>query len=596
MITQTYIVNMRVGAGIAPKVKISQGDIGRNLAFKLFDGVSAFTPPAGSTAEITGRKPSGLGFSENCTMSGNIVTVSTTLDISQESGNVLAELKITNGSAVVGTANFVIYVEPAAHPDGTTDGTTEEARTVLEQCEAYAQAAQDAAEAASGDYTQLSAEIGTLSELTTTAKSSVVAAINEVNSDLSDVKVDLGDLSELETETKTDLVSAINEVAQSDGGLSEDVKAALLQLAQKVAYIDDGGQDYYDDLYDALYPPTNLISISAVYTQGDTVYTSATLNSLKTNLVVTAHYDDNSSETITDYSLSGTLTAGTSTITVSYGGKTTTFDVTVTAVALSSISAAYTQTGVIYTTDDIDNLKTNLVVTATYNDSSSETVASSDCTLSGTLASGTSTVTVTYEGKTDTFSVAVTAWDVEWDYTDGTPIGNGWVNTTSVTGTMQDTGYQMGPVNSGTSGCTLAHSPDVEYSHGVVEIDFTIVQMAITTGQYQGYCIFAPGVRFRIYDNKFYVEMSTTNTYADRIQIGTMSEGERYILRFEYNKTAGGVVVWVNGEKIYETSVALNANTTRLLMNATMKDITGNKYQNPAPATLLHAIRCKEVA
>ena len=37
-------------------------------------------------------------------------------------------------------------------------------------------------------------------------------------------------------------------------GLSDDVKAALLQLAEKVAYIDDDGQVYYDALYAALHP------------------------------------------------------------------------------------------------------------------------------------------------------------------------------------------------------------------------------------------------------------------------------------------------------------------------------------------------------
>ena len=73
-------------------------------------------------------------------------------------------------------------------------------------------------------------------------------------------------------------------------------------------------------------------SISAVYTQSGTVYDTDTLDSLKDDLVVTAHYSDSSTQTVpaADYTLSGTLTAGTSTITVAYGGKTTTFNVTVT--------------------------------------------------------------------------------------------------------------------------------------------------------------------------------------------------------------------------------------------------------------------------
>lgn len=73
-----------------------------------------------------------------------------------------------------------------------------------------------------------------------------------------------------------------------------------------------------------------LQSISAVYNQGSTViYPNSSLNDLKAGLTVTGTYPDNSTETITNYELSGTLTEGTSTITVTYNSLTTTFDVTV---------------------------------------------------------------------------------------------------------------------------------------------------------------------------------------------------------------------------------------------------------------------------
>lgn len=214
-------------------------------------------------------------------------------------------------------------------------------------------------------------------------------------------KFDLG--TEL-TDIKQDL-----EELQNDAGVTAELKQALLQLASKVAYIDDDGQDYYDDLYDALYP--NAQSVTCVYTQTGTVYTTDTLDSLKDDLVVTAHYSDSTTKVLkpSDYTLTGTLTAGASTITVHYGDLTTTFTVTVTERTLSSISAVYTQSGTVYNTDSLDSLKSDLVVTAIYNDSSTETVSSSDYTLSGTLASGTSTITVSYEEKTTTFTVAVTA-------------------------------------------------------------------------------------------------------------------------------------------------------------------------------------------
>lgn len=122
----------------------------------------------------------------------------------------------------------------------------------------------------------------------------------------------------------------IEEHPGSISGLSEAAKAALLQLAEKAAYIDANGQTYYDDLYDAFYPPAELVGITAVYTQSGTVYDTDSLDSLKSDLVVTAIYSDSTTEVITSgYTLSGTLTEGTSTITVTYEGKTATFTVTV---------------------------------------------------------------------------------------------------------------------------------------------------------------------------------------------------------------------------------------------------------------------------
>lgn len=151
-----------------------------------------------------------------------------------------------------------------------------------------------------------------------------------------------GGLNGMNTATSSDVGKALKAKTVTNGkvtewefgeaggdGLTAGIKAALLQIASKVAYIDDDGQDYYDALEAALYPPSELVSISAVYTQSGTVYDTDSLDSLKSDLVVTALYEDTTTETITTYTLSGTLTTGTSTITVSYGGKTDTFTVTV---------------------------------------------------------------------------------------------------------------------------------------------------------------------------------------------------------------------------------------------------------------------------
>ena len=143
---------------------------------------------------------------------------------------------------------------------------------------------------------------------------------------------------------------ATGDAINAKTGLSDEAKQALLTCFENVAWINDQGQDYVDALEAALYPPANLVSISAVYTQSGTVYDTDTLDSLKSDLVVTAHYDDSTTEVVTTYTLSGTLTEGTSTITVSYGGKTTTFEVTVT-----HYERPYVTDGLVAKFDAIDN-------------------------------------------------------------------------------------------------------------------------------------------------------------------------------------------------------------------------------------------------
>ena len=139
-------------------------------------------------------------------------------------------------------------------------------------------------------------------------------------------------------ELKEDVAGVNGRLDQLDGGgMTEEAKQALLNLVSHIGlWDDDHGQDYIDALEAALYPPASLTRITAVYTQSDVVYEGSELNNLKADLIVTAVYSDSTSEVITAYTLTGTLEEGTSTITVSYGGKTTTFDVTVTGQLLPS--------------------------------------------------------------------------------------------------------------------------------------------------------------------------------------------------------------------------------------------------------------------
>lgn len=137
-------------------------------------------------------------------------------------------------------------------------------------------------------------------------------------------------------------------------GWTDDQKQNLLALLRNILYTSDV-KEYYDAFEASLYPPANLSYISAVYTQSGTVVDTDSIDSLKSDLVVTAHYDNGTSEEITNYTLSGALSEGTSEITVSYGGKTTTFNVTVS----SSVNVVSYELGGIATADGAETEATN---------------------------------------------------------------------------------------------------------------------------------------------------------------------------------------------------------------------------------------------
>lgn len=117
----------------------------------------------------------------------------------------------------------------------------------------------------------------------------------------------------------------------SQGGLKDSIKSALIGLADAVAYKNSEiGASARQALYDALYE-VGILSIRAIFAQGsNVVYTHDSLDSLKQYLTVIVNYDNDTSAGTTTYALSGELETGVSIITVSYGGKSTTFNVNVT--------------------------------------------------------------------------------------------------------------------------------------------------------------------------------------------------------------------------------------------------------------------------
>lgn len=73
---------------------------------------------------------------------------------------------------------------------------------------------------------QTEASIGDLTELETTNKSTLVAAINEVVGNLDDAVDSIGELSDLDTTDKTSIVNAVNEVVSSVEDVDDKIKIA----------------------------------------------------------------------------------------------------------------------------------------------------------------------------------------------------------------------------------------------------------------------------------------------------------------------------------------------------------------------------------
>ena len=129
-----------------------------------------------------------------------------------------------------------------------------------------------------------------------------------------------------------------------------------------------------------------------------------------TGLTLTATYNNGVTEVISEnftYTPDELNTAGTQAVTVTYGGKTTTFNVTVKAVELTSIAIKTNPTKTNYFVGDTLDT-TGLTLTATYNNGTTQTITSGfTCSPTTLSTAGTQAITVTYQGKTTTFNVTV---------------------------------------------------------------------------------------------------------------------------------------------------------------------------------------------
>ena len=389
MISREFNLYLHAGHSIPLVINVNQYDHGEQWLFSLFnsDGTQ-YIPSSGA---IVGIKSDNLGIINSGTVdSQGRVVINETQQMTAAVGKAVFELLIDDQTH--GTANFVVLVEPKP---GDNADLSESDYSLFQQ-------AIDGTSA-----TAIAEGVADWMDENLTPTSPVVDASLTVQGAAADSAKVGQELSDLKSE-----ISDIEEQIEG-GGLTSAIKQALLQIAKKVAYIDENGQDYYDDLYDALYPPvvytaislnTNSLSFGSL---NSTQQLSATTTPIGGE--VTWSSSDTSVATVSDTGLVTSVAYGNATITATCGGLSATCSVLVAQATVTSISAVYTQgEKTVYNTDSLNTLKEDLVVTATWSNSTTSVVASEDYTLSGTLTVGTSTVTVTYAGQTTTFTVTVT--------------------------------------------------------------------------------------------------------------------------------------------------------------------------------------------
>ena len=115
MITLSYGLDMRPNRNkiIA---RLSQDDEEFTLIFTLYASEGVFVLESGTTARIIGTLTNGESYTASATVNeeDRTVTVSGDADMTVSPGYNVFELELTKGEKVLHSANFEIWVEPAA--------------------------------------------------------------------------------------------------------------------------------------------------------------------------------------------------------------------------------------------------------------------------------------------------------------------------------------------------------------------------------------------------------------------------------------------------------------------------------------------------
>lgn len=117
---QSHIINLTPGVSAPVIVHCSQGDTGRTIKLKVYDGYSPFDLTGSSVAVHGIRSDKGNFGPIACSFSENTIEFALTSDMTAVSGGALAEITVSKSGTFVGSANFALMVEGATWASGVT--------------------------------------------------------------------------------------------------------------------------------------------------------------------------------------------------------------------------------------------------------------------------------------------------------------------------------------------------------------------------------------------------------------------------------------------------------------------------------------------
>ena len=350
-------------------LRLSQNENGRMINFRVLGSPL----PSGCTATFAGTKPDGNVYSTTGTVTGNFVVIQEDMQMTAVAGVWDAKLDIVNGVHNIMSALIRVTVErDVVDPDAIASDS--ELQGLVAECKGYAEHARTdaygspltattAAEMTDKTrvYVYTGSETGMTagnwyywngSAWTSGGVYNAVAVQTDTTLSVAGKPADGKATGDAVAELNEDL-NALDERVEAleegeSGGLTANVKSALLACFRGVAWVDDDGNTLYTNLVNALDnndPQYTYYNVGQTLTNVTSSYTSVSIrqgNALTAILYPTSGYEINS----VSVSMGGTDITSTaydsSTNTVSIASVTA--DVVITATAVAS----HVQNGLLY--------------------------------------------------------------------------------------------------------------------------------------------------------------------------------------------------------------------------------------------------------